>query len=131
MPCSYVIESTNRLVRTSAFGVVTYEQAEAHDRALQSDPLFDPSFDQLIDAASVTSVLFSLTQARLLARNPVFSTTSRRAAVATVPSVFAMLRFMEVHYELAFGVNRTGVFRDLDSALLWLGGNAFSDNSRS
>ena len=129
MPCTYVIDDAERLVRTTASGVVTYEEAKSHQDALINDPRFNPTYDQLIDALGVTSIGFSLAQAQALARQLIFSRSSRRAAVAKGPSVFAMLRFMETHHELASGVDQTNVFRDMESALLWLGKDLFSNGT--
>ena len=126
MPCIYVIDDERRLVLTTAWGVLTYEEAKTHQDALFNDPDFDRSYDQIIDAQGVTSIAFSLDEAKALARRPMFSHSSRRAVVAQAPSVFATFRFMETHHELASGVDQTNVFRDSESALIWLGKDPFS-----
>jgi hypothetical protein len=93
---------------------------KAHQNQLASDPNFDSTFDQLIDATAVTTMDASMDQAKITAQRQFFSPTSRRAFVATDPSIFGMGRFMEAYHDMGQQRERASVFRDRESALKWL-----------
>ena len=100
MPCRYVIDKERRLVITTGLNRVTFAEAKAHQDQLVSDPDFNPEFNQLIDATAVTALDMSVDEAKMIARRAFFSPTSRRAFVATSPSIFGMARLMAAHDEI-------------------------------
>ena len=121
MPARYLIYKEQELVITTGSARLTFAEAVAHQDQLLSDPDFNPEFNQLIDLTALTSLDFSVAEAKMIAfRNP-FSYTSRRAFVATNPSIFGMGRLMEVYHEMSEVVSRVRIFYDLHSALEWLG----------
>ncbi len=131
MPCSYVIDRDRRLVVTTAWDRVTFAEAHEHQDQLLSDPSFDPEFNQLIDAAGVTSFDISGDEAARLATRAVFSAKSRRAFLATNPATFGMGRLMETYHSIAQLPEQVSVFRDRESALQWLGIEALPDEPKT
>lgn len=120
MPSSYVIHASDQLVWTTATGVVTYDEVMRHDRALQSDPAFSPTFDHLMDCRSATQFAFTISQVQEIASLDLFSATSRRALVALADGVFGMARMWEAYLQTSRHPCETYVFRDLDTAVHWL-----------
>jgi hypothetical protein len=121
VPCRYVIDKERRLIVSTGWDRLTFAEAKAHDDQLFSDPDFNPEFNQLIDATAVTVMDMSIDEAKSLARRAIVSRTSRRAFVATNPAIFGMGRLVGTHDEIAREQEQAGVFRDLYSALKWLG----------
>ncbi|MBV9148153.1 MAG: hypothetical protein JO065_19720 [Acidobacteria bacterium] len=120
MPCDYRIDSSRRLVITTASGAVSFEEIVAHQKRLQGDPEFVPEFDQLLDCRSATNLNVSSEQARLVAQRKLFSRTSKRALVAGNPVVFGIGRMLQAYNELAPHGSVPRVFYDMKIALEWL-----------
>ena len=121
MPVRYVIDKKLQLVVTTGWGQVTFAESLAHQDQLLNDPDFKSEFNQLINLTAATSLDISVAEAKRIAiRNP-FSSTSRRAFVATNPSIFGLGRLMEAYHEMSAVVSLVCVFYDLPSALQWLG----------
>ncbi len=121
MPCSYFIDKERRIVFSAGWDRLTFAEAKAHGEQLLSDPDFNPDFNQLIDASAVTAMDISIDEAKMLARRAIVSPTSRRAFVATDPSIFGMGRLMGAYDEIERARDKAGVFYDRDAALQWLG----------
>ena len=121
MPCRYVIDKERKLVITKAWGVLTFAEAMAHQDQLAVDPEFSREFSQLIDATAVTAIEASTPEVRKLAARRLFSSVSRRALVATNPAFYGIGRMLQSYLELAKAEEQVAVFRDLESALKWLG----------
>jgi hypothetical protein len=99
LPVSYVIERDSRLVVTTGVGHVTFEEVKRHQDLLLADPGFDPRFNQLIDATAMTQFDVSADEARQIAERRIFSPASRRAFLASKPSVFGIGRLMQVYQD--------------------------------
>ena len=121
MPCRYVIDRERRLVITTGTDRPTFAEMKAIQDQLESDPDFDPSFNQLIDMTRVTTLDLSVDEAKVIANRQHFSTTSRRAFVATGPAIFGMGRLMEAYHSMAKKAAQVSVFSDREAALEWLG----------
>ena len=121
MPFRYTIYKEMRLVVSTVFGRLTYDEIKEHQDKLLSDPGFDPGFNQLIDAREVAALDISIDEAKLAANRRMFSPGSRRAFLATSPAVFGMGRLLETYHEMSATPSRAGVFYDLSAALDWLG----------
>jgi hypothetical protein len=106
MPLSYNIDKARCLVITDASGVVTAQEALAHQRHLDADPDFDESFDQLVDFLDATEIRATGKDVRLLAERSVFSKTSKRAVVAKDPLTFGLARMFGAYRSAAGGVKR-------------------------
>jgi len=120
MPCSYVIDKKHRLVISTGSGRVTFAEMQAHQEQLERDPDFSPKFNQLIDATGVTEVELSRDAAQDLTSRNIFSTTSRRAFVASKPAVFGMGRLLLAYHEALDAPSQTNAFYELAPALEWL-----------
>ena len=115
---SYVIEKQRRLIVTTGDGIVTFSEIRAHQNRLLSDPDFDAGFDQLIDVTNVEKFDMTGDEARTIAERPIVSPNSKRAFVATKPSIYGFGRLMAVYHESYAQVQ---IFYDFNSALKWLG----------
>jgi hypothetical protein len=113
-----MIHSQRRLVVTTGEGHVTFTEVRRHQDLLLADPAFDPQFNQLIDATTMTWFDVSAEEARQIAEQRMFSPVSRRAFLASKPSIFGIGRLMQVYQERHTPVH---VFSDRQSALTWLG----------
>ena len=120
MPIHYLIDKERRLVISTGEGQVTFKQVRTHQDQLLSDPCFDATFSQLIDMTKAMSLDLSNEEARQIASRNVFSSSSKRAFVATAAHIFGLGRLMEVYQEHSAKVD-VHVFNDMDSALKWLG----------
>jgi hypothetical protein len=117
VPFFYIIHEEQRLVLSIGWGRVTFDEVRAHRSQLLRDPDFSPTFNQLVDLTAITDTDISGVYVQWFASDSVFSPTSRRAAVATRPDIFGVLRQFEAyHGERA----RVHVFYEWDSALEWL-----------
>jgi hypothetical protein len=82
---------------------------------------FDPTFSQLLDMRSVSSLRMTGDSVRELSHESAFSGTSQRAIVASdnlhsdIAQTYVTYRF------LAGGTERIHIFPDMDSAMKWLG----------
>ncbi len=121
MPCRYVIDKERRLVTTTGSGVLTFAEAWIHQHQLTRDPNFNPDFFQLLDATRVTQLEISSAEMKALASRQVFSARSRRAIVTSHLADYGMGRSFQTYRELAGGEEQIEVFRDMQSALEWLG----------
>ncbi len=121
MPCSYVIDKERRLVISSAWDRITFDEVKSHQDQLKADPAFDPNFNQLVDASAVTGVDATTDEVKRIASRRIFSSTSRRAFVATNPDVFGMGRLFGAYLGMGRVPQQVQVFYDLASALKWLG----------
>ena len=121
MPFDYVVYKKHRLVVSTASGLVTWDEIKARQDQTKTDPEFDPEFNQIVDLRSATRIELSGDQIRFLAGRRIFSSRSRRAFVAPDPSVFGVGRMWESYTEFSQNPTEIRLFRDLPSALKWLG----------
>ena len=121
MPYHYVIDTERRLVISTGWDRLTFAEIKAHQDQFTSDPDFDPTFNQLIDATAITALDLSIDEARTIASRHLFSSTARRAFLATSPAIFGMGRLLEAYHGMAEVPEQVCVFSDRASALKWLG----------
>jgi len=121
MPFSYVVHKDLHLVVSTGRDCVSWGEIRACQDQTQIDPDFNAEFDQLVDLRSVTRFVMTPEQASVLARRKVFSLTSKRAFVAPNPSIFGVGRMWETLTALSDYPSQIGIFRDLTSAMQWLG----------
>jgi hypothetical protein len=131
MPCSYIIDKERRLVISTGFGLVTFEEMKAHQNKLFGDPDFKAEFDQLIDATAVTKIELSRDAAEEIASRNIFSISSRRALVATKPAIFGTGRLLMTYLEMSSHPSQANVFYELAPALKWLGVKNMSVSAKS
>jgi hypothetical protein len=63
----------------------------------------------------------STPEARVVASRKLFSPRSRRAFVASQPTIFGMGRMLQAYHELSKATSQPAVFGDLAAAEKWLG----------
>lgn len=85
-----------------------------------NDPDFNSEFNRLIDLTELTSLDFSVDEAKIVARHILFSPTSRRAIASPNPAIFGMGRLMQAYNEMSDTASEVHIFHDLPSALKWL-----------
>jgi hypothetical protein len=120
MPFSYVVYKDRNLVISTGSDRVTWEEIKARQDQTENDPGFHPEFNQIVDLRAVTGFDMTSEQARALARRRTFSSTSKRAFIATEPAVFGVGRMWQILSELSDNQSQIRVFYDLSSALKWL-----------
>ena len=121
MPFKCAIDKAQRLVVVTASDCFTAADLRAIQNQLRQDPDFNPEFDLLTDLTEVKVFEISVSEARTIAQAPVFSPRSRRATVASEPSVFGIGRLMQAYRQVADLQERGRVFYDRKEALKWLG----------
>ncbi len=119
MPIRYEIRIADRLVVSTAEGLVTNADFVEHQSQLARDRVFDPSFDHLFDLRSVEGMKVSSSQIRRTAEARLFSEASKRAVVAPQDVVFGSVRMYQAYRDATPGQIR--LFRDYSDALEWLG----------
>jgi hypothetical protein len=119
MPADYRIDLEKRRVFSLATGDLSYAAMSGHMTRLAKDPLFHPSFSQIIDFRDVTTVGLTSEQVGALAEVRIFSPQSKRAFVAAGPLKFGMARMYEA-LRVTRGDQNIRVFIDYDEALEWL-----------
>jgi hypothetical protein len=124
MSCSYIIEKQKRLVISTGWDHVTFAEAKAHQDQLKNDPDFVTEYNQLLDATAITVLAITIEQAKILASgSDFFSSTSRRAWVASKPVIFGLARLMEGYRKVLFARGEFCVFYERELAMKWLGLN--------
>jgi hypothetical protein len=120
MSFSYVVHRDLRLVVSTGSGRLSWNEIKRCQDLSKSDADFNPEFDQIVDLRSVTRFDMSAEHVRVLARNRIFSFSSKRAFVASDSVAFGTARMWEAYTELSDNPSRVQVFYDLSSALKWL-----------
>lgn len=132
MPCSYEIDTQQKLVVTTGSGVLTAEEMLSHQAKLGNDKNFHPDFSQLLDFTGVTSLKVDTNDVQRLAERKLYSDQARRAFVASNTLQVGLIRMFEIYRELAGGKEQMKIFSDRDEALRWLfQSNAPPSTSRS
>jgi hypothetical protein len=121
LPFSYVVYKDRKLVISTGTGRVTCEEIRFRQDQTQTDPEFDPDFNQIVDLRAATAIDGSIDEFKVLASRKVFSPQSRRAFLASSPAVFGMGRLWEAQTEISQNTSHIRVFYDVASAMEWLG----------
>jgi hypothetical protein len=122
------IDIGKRLVTTVAEGVLDLTTIIEHTDSLKADSRFNPTFDQIADFSAVTDIRLSPADIRHLAARSIFSSHSRRAAVAPNDLVFALGRVFESYRWLFSGTDEGRIFRNKADAAQWLLGKQQLEN---
>lgn len=120
MPVRFEIDKEQRLIRSIAWGNITFRDFSQQQQTLRTHPDFDPEFDLIGDLSEVTSIAISAHEIQLLAHQTVFSTKSRHAFVAPSQLVYGMVRMFEAHHEYSSAPSKTMVFTNVSEAMEWL-----------
>jgi hypothetical protein len=119
LPAEYVIDIERRLVTSRAWGALTDDDVREHYDALRADPLFDPTYRQLVDMTGITKDLVGPGTKQQASQNQIFAPGVRRAWVASRDYIFGMARMYAVAAESKG--QTLGVFRAMSEAEEWLG----------
>lgn len=119
MPADYLIDVDRKLVISRAWGAVTDYDVREHHQSLRTDPLFDPTYRQLVDMSGITDDLLGIETKREVSGDPIFTPGVRRAWVASGDYAFGMARMYAVAAERQG--QTIGVFRASSEAEEWLG----------
>jgi hypothetical protein len=120
MPFNSVIDASRHLIVTTATGDLTGDEGLACCLQLREQAGFDPGFNQLIDFTHANRFDATSAQLRTIAAQPLFSVASRRAIVATNPTIFGLARMFESYRGASDLGEHVMVFRDMREALTWL-----------
>jgi hypothetical protein len=122
----YTIDNDRKLVVSTAYPTVHYEDVLQHQRALLMDHNFRPDFSQLADFSTVKEMTLTNEHLMRLAKRDIFAPGSRRAAYAPCPIAFGVLRVFVAFRKIYSVPNAKGefemmhVFDDRRMALGWL-----------
>jgi hypothetical protein len=119
MPGAYTIDEARSLVLSRGWGVLRDRELLAHARALAANPRFRPHFSQLTDFREATGVDVTTATVREMAELSPFGSGARRALVAPNDLIYGMARMFQIMR--SGSPDQIDVFRELDSALEWLG----------
>lgn len=119
LPAKYLIDVERKLVISQAWGALTNDDVREHYEALRADPLFDPTYRQLVDMTGITEDLVDINTKRQASQNQIFAPGVRRAWVASEDYTFGMARMYAVAAESQG--QTIGVFRARSDAEEWLG----------
>ena len=122
MPMTYSIDSTRRVVFTTASGVLADRDILAHKEELLADPKLEPGMMELQDVRGITKVDVTSKGIQHLA---VLSDSEKKilgdfklAIVVSKSLAFGMARVFEAY--AGDSLPHVSVFRDMDSAKAWL-----------
>lgn len=121
MALTYVIHANVRLVYITLYDVVTFAEFVDARRRLMAEAAFDPTFSQLLDMRSVSSLRITGDSVRELAHESAFAGTSQRAIVVPNNLHSDMAQIYATYRLLEGGKERIRIFADMDSAIKWLG----------
>jgi hypothetical protein len=119
MPASYRIDVARRLVLSRAWGVFTAQELYDHFNTLAADPLFDPSFPQLVDLREVERPYLEPSIIGRHALEYLFGGSTQRAIVTSSGVEYQLARMYATI--AAYVPQNVRVFRDMHDAEQWLG----------
>ena len=98
---------------------MTDSDVTEHARLLRADPLFDPTYRQIVDMSGITEDLVDIKTKREASQNQLFAPGVQRAWVASEDYAFGMARMYAIAAESQG--QSIGVFRSRAEAEEWLG----------
>ncbi len=122
MPISYKIDPQQRLIFTTAKGVLTGEEVMEHKQLLLHDPAFEPGMRELSDVRCVERL--EVTPAGIQHMVAMDKSTAtglddyRLAIVASADVIFGMARMYQALTE--DNIQSVRVFRSIEEAKDWL-----------
>src|SRR5262249_12506748 len=116
MPFDSVIDTRRKLIVTTGTGVITGEEGFACCTQLKQRSDFNPAFNQLLDLTLATRFDATRDQLQRIANESLLSSNSRRAIVATNPTVFGLARMFQSYRGLSQVSEHVMVFSEIDQA---------------
>jgi hypothetical protein len=126
MPADFYIDTQQRIVFSKATGVFGRVEAVDHMTRLLSHPDFRPEFNQLADFREIAELALSNADIKDLARQTVFSASSKRAFVVASDLQFGLSRMFGTFRQMA-GEPGIMTFKSMAEALSWLSLSAEPD----
>jgi hypothetical protein len=120
MPSAYKIDKEQRLVTSTAWGVVTRDDVLSHQEKITADSDFTPTYSQLLDFTRTTKLEFTTADVQAFAARRIFAPTARRAIVVPDMESFGLARMFEILRD-AKGDEQIRVFTKMEEARAWLG----------
>jgi len=127
MPITFDINSSDRIVVMRVAGVLDEQAVNLARGSIRAHPDFDPSMVQLFDMRCAQQISLSADAVRALAYVSIFDRGARRAFVVGNDFQFGMARMFSLYSEAR--AQTVEVFREIDSALLWLGGGPLPEGT--
>jgi hypothetical protein len=118
MPAHFSLDAEKHLVSVRFGSEVTVQDVIQYLQSLKADPLFEPTYNELVDLTDVKTSEVDFQSAMMLAHSlDPFSSKARRAFAAPRPAIFGIVRM----YELARGEDGSiAAFHAMGEAKLWL-----------
>ena len=119
MSVKFTIDVSQQVVIVTLAGEITDADLKEIGPATKSNPLFDPSFSEIVDFRAVTGGSVSTYAIQALAqRTSIYNQASKHVVIAPQPHVFGLTRMFQVYA----GKTRpnTAVVRTLEQALEYL-----------
>ncbi|SRR6266404_2826039 len=122
MPCDYVIDKKQKLVISSAWGVLTGLECLEHQDRMLADKDFNPGFSQLLDFTNAIKWEINAEMIRVMARRNVFLPQSRRAFLLGEDQrvYFGLVRMFQSFRDIFGEMEQMRIFEDRDQAMEWL-----------
>lgn len=121
MPIISQIDSSLGVIFSKFQGVVTKEDISGQVERFHTDPVFQPSFNHLIDMRGAARFGLSSEDMREVSMHSIFNEKSRRAIVAEKDEMFGVARMYEMLREGHEKPDQVRVFRNMTDARRWLG----------
>ncbi|TDJ26173.1 MAG: hypothetical protein E2O59_10255 [Gammaproteobacteria bacterium] len=118
MPLHYKIDTSLKVILSTATGSLKATDVDEHRKLLGEDQHFSPGFAHLIDLRLVTDLQISPRSAQSLSAKPIFGPVSKRAFVVNSDLLFGMSRIFRGWHDSALHME---IFRSMDDAIKWLG----------
>ena len=118
MPAEYTIDKLSGGVFSSAYGIITDQDAYSHQDRLRNDPEFNPGYFQLFDFTKVTQADISTEAIHLLAERNPFGQGSHRAFVVPSDLMYGLSRMFQIltdHHQ-----DKLSIFKDIHEARKYL-----------
>ena len=119
MPGSYLVDLSQGIVFTRAWGVLSFDICKAHATTLEADPRYDPGSKQVVDLRDVTRITLTTTNVHELAGLTPFRRDARRAFVVASDEAFGLVRMFSTYLEV--DPTQFGIFRSIEPGMQWVG----------
>ena len=120
MPFLIRVDPARRLTYVCVSDTVTFDDFATAQRALASDPAFDPTFPMLLDMRAATDVRLTWQEMQSLAGISALAPTTRRAILVGAPGVLGMARLYEAIREHETATDVVRACQTIEEAVMWL-----------
>ena len=114
------VDPARRVSYVRLSDTVTFDDLATAQRALASDPAFDPTFPLLLDMRAASDVRLTWREMQSLAGISALAPTTRRAILVGAPGVLGMARLYETLREHETAADVVRACQTIEEAVLWL-----------